>query len=185
MPWHRGAVPRGHPLESPAIAPPPWRRLGSTPPRARWVAASQQRRATDAGYAAAPGPPDLRGGRPPTLRRDAQPARLRRPWRAARSSARGVVRGAPDRLPRRCGPRAARGSRLPARSSLAATPRCQGFRGALDTAGTPVAVSPAAGEATVTPDGRGTPLVYGRPRGDRWCGLWAAIARGLAPVHHR
>jgi hypothetical protein len=119
----------GIPLESPATALPAWGWQGCTPPRARWAAAPQQRRAADAGYAAAPGQPDLWGGRPSALRRDARPARLRRPWRAARSSAAGVVRGAPDRAPRRCGLRAARGSCLPA-------------------------LSPAAGEATVAPDGR-------------------------------
>ena len=113
----------GAPLESPATAPPAWGRQGSTPPRARLAAAPQNRRAADAGHAAAPGPPDLRGGRPSALRRDARPARLRWPWRAAKWVAMGLVRDAPGDV--------SSVARPPAGPSVAATPPGQGRSAAL------------------------------------------------------
>jgi len=184
-PWHSGAVPRGAPLESPTFRPYRGERPGSPPPRARWTAAPQYRRAVGAGHAAAPGNPTCGG---PTV------------GAAARRTARapgGGPGGRPGSRPQAssaalptdrssgaaCGPRS--WSRLPALLSLAATPRCQGFRSALDTAGTPTAVTSAAGEATVAPDGRAGGGLAGSPGTARRCGLRAAIVGGLARVHHR
>ncbi len=185
-PWHCGAVPRGCPLRIPRDRAATVgngrgarRRAPAGPPLLTIVARSVL------------GTPQFRGnptcGEADRRRGGAThgPRAWRRPWRAARSSAAGIVRGAPDRAPQRCGLRAAFGSRLPALPSLAATPRCQGFRSALDTARAPAAALASAGAATVAPDGRDTALRCGRPRGVQRCGLRAAISGGLARVHHR
>ena len=116
VPWHCGAVPRGCPRRIPrdraAIVGNcrgARRRAPAGPPLL------MNRRAVGAGHAAAPRYPDLRGGRSSARRRDARPARLRRPWRAA-----GM--GGCGRRPQRSQPHAA--AVRPAGRARVASSRC-------------------------------------------------------------